>query len=117
VAAGLSELERWLSDQIRQGLAGAAGRDWHDLAKRLVDAQAPGLAGGVARLSRVRAEDDWPVRLLEEYALVNLLAVAYRRRAELPSELAETVLVRVGFPHTSVTGGTFWANATNTKTS
>ncbi|WP_431911831.1 SWIM zinc finger family protein [Nonomuraea jabiensis] len=98
VAAGLSELERWLDDQVRQGLAGAAEHEWEGLAKRLIDAQAPGVAGVVSRLVRVRADDDWPGRLLEEYALIHLLAVAYRRRAELPGALAETVLSRVGFP-------------------
>ncbi|WP_346113699.1 SWIM zinc finger family protein [Nonomuraea maheshkhaliensis] len=100
VAAGLGELERWLADQVRQGLAGAAEHDWEGLAKRLIDAQAPGMAGIVSRLSRVRAEEGWPGRLLEEYALINLLAVAYRRRADLPGPLAETVLIRTGFPVT-----------------
>ncbi|WP_371825898.1 SWIM zinc finger family protein [Nonomuraea turcica] len=100
VASGLAEVERWLADQVRQGLAGAAEHDWDGLAKRLIDAQAPGLAGIVSRLAQVRAEDDWPGRLLEEYALINLLAVAYRRRAELPGPLAQTVLIRTGFPVT-----------------
>ncbi|WP_442939212.1 SWIM zinc finger family protein [Nonomuraea sp. SYSU D8015] len=100
VAAGLAELERWLADQVHQGLAGAAGDDWDGLAKRLIDAQAPGVASMVSRLARVRAEDDWPGRLLEEYALINLLAVAYRRRADLPAPLAQTVLIRAGFPVT-----------------
>ncbi|MFD2350638.1 hypothetical protein ACFSTC_16865 [Nonomuraea ferruginea] len=54
----------------------------------------------VTRLARVRDEDEWPGWLLEEHALLHLLAVAYRRRAELPPELAETVLMRVGFPVT-----------------
>ncbi|TLF61120.1 SWIM zinc finger family protein, partial [Nonomuraea sp. KC401] len=100
VASGLAELERWLADQVRQGLAGAAEDDWEGLAKRLVDAQAPGAAGTVSRLTRVRSEEGWPGRLLEEYALLNLLAVAYRRRAGLPAALARTVLIRAGFPVT-----------------
>ncbi|MGW4800640.1 SWIM zinc finger family protein, partial [Nonomuraea sp. NPDC004297] len=100
VAAGLAELERWLADQVRQGLAGAQEHDWDGLAKRLIDAQAPGVAGVVSRLSRVRAEEGWPGRLLEEYALINLLAVAYRRRAGLPEPLVQTVLIRTGFPVT-----------------
>nr|SBO98929.1 FIG01127675: hypothetical protein [Nonomuraea gerenzanensis] len=100
VAAGLAELERWLADQVRQGLAGAQEHDWDGLAKRLIDAQAPGVAGVVSRLARVRAEEGWPGRLLEEYALVNLLAIAYRRRADLPDGLAQTVLIRAGFPVT-----------------
>ncbi|WP_262379402.1 SWIM zinc finger domain-containing protein [Nonomuraea sp. PA05] len=100
VAAGLAELERWLADQVRQGLAGAQEHDWDGLAKRLIDAQAPGVAGVVSRLARVRAEEGWPGRLLEEYALINLLAIAYRRRADLPEPLAQTVLIRTGFPVT-----------------
>ncbi|MFB9203136.1 SWIM zinc finger family protein [Nonomuraea spiralis] len=100
VGAGLAELERWLADQLRQGLASSAEHDWDGLAKRLVDAQAPGVAGLVSRLTQVRAEDDWPGRLLEEYALINLLAVAHRRRAELPDPLAQTVRIRTGFPVT-----------------
>ncbi|MGA5762553.1 SWIM zinc finger family protein [Nonomuraea bangladeshensis] len=100
VGAGLAEVERWLADQVRQGLAGAAEHEWDGLAKRLIDAQAPGLAGMVSRLAQVRAGDDWPGRLLAEYALINLLAVAYRRRAELPAPLARTVLIRAGFPVT-----------------
>lgn len=98
VAAGLAELERWLGDQVRHGIAGADRRAWEELAKRLVDAQASGVAGVVSRLERLRPLDGWPERLLAEYALLNLLAVAFRRRAELPEPLARTVLSRVGFP-------------------
>ncbi|GHH64111.1 hypothetical protein GCM10017673_06210 [Streptosporangium violaceochromogenes] len=109
VAAGLAELERWLADEIRQGLAGARSpghRD--DLARRLVDAQAPGVAGTVSRLGAVLAADDWPARLLGEYALLHLLAVAHRRlsHARGPGShardsgeaLLQTVRARVGFP-------------------
>ncbi len=101
VAAGLSELERWLADQIGQGLAGArqnAPVQWEELTRRLVDAQAPGVAGAVSRLPRVLAGEDWPARLLGEYGLLNLLAVGYRRAGELPAPLRETIRSRVGFP-------------------
>ncbi|WP_220502726.1 SWIM zinc finger family protein [Microbispora sp. H10885] len=103
VAAGLSELERWLADQIGQGIAqarqtGPAG--WDDLARRLVDAQAPGVAGIVTRLPRVLGAEDWPGLLLGEYALLHLLAVAHRRADALPGPLRQTVRTRVGFPVT-----------------
>jgi len=39
----------------------------------------------------------WDGRLLEEYALLHLLAVAYRRQAELPPRLRESVRSRIGF--------------------
>lgn len=98
VDAGVAELERWLGDQIRQGIAaaGRAGYDhWDTMAARLVDAQAPGLASAVRRLAAVAAA---PERLLGELGLIWLLARAYNRLDELPDDLAATVRSRVGFP-------------------
>ncbi|WP_326823964.1 SWIM zinc finger family protein [Streptosporangium sp. NBC_01756] len=107
VAAGLSELERWLADQIRQGLAGSRRHDhWDDLARRLVDAQAPAVAGALSRLNSVLSSADWPARLLSEYALLHLLCVAHRRLPEAIGEteagaaLVRRVRERVGFPVT-----------------
>ncbi|WP_157245814.1 SWIM zinc finger family protein [Nonomuraea typhae] len=97
VAAGLAELERWLADQIRLGLGQAGDRECDELAKRLIDAQASGPAAVASRLPAVRAGASWPEALLGEYALLALLAVAYRRREALPAPLAQTVLTRVGF--------------------
>ncbi|WP_176955210.1 SWIM zinc finger family protein [Sinosporangium album] len=103
VSTGLLELERWLTDQIRQGIAGtkAAGHaHWDDVARRLVDAQAPGVAGAVARLGATLSGEDWPGRLLGEYGLLYLLTAAYRGRAGLPADLVRTVRSRIGFPVT-----------------
>jgi SWIM zinc finger len=101
VAAGLDDLDRWLRDQVRHGLAEAerAGyRHWETTAARLVDAQAPGPAGVVRRLAGVpRSGEGWPGRLLEEYALLRLLVVAARRLPDLSEELRQTVRSRVGF--------------------
>ncbi|HEX6468466.1 MAG TPA: SWIM zinc finger family protein [Streptosporangiaceae bacterium] len=98
---GVAELDRWLRDQVTHGLAGAeraSYRLWDDAARRLVDAQAPGLAGQVRALAGIpRRGPDWPERLLAEYALLRLLVVAHRRRAELPEPLRQTVRSRVGF--------------------
>jgi hypothetical protein len=98
VAAGLDELDRWLGDQVRQGLAGAAGAGyahWERMAARLVDAQAPGAAGAVGRLAGAAGTPD---RLLGELGLLRLLIAGYRRVDELPAELAATVRSRIGFP-------------------
>jgi SWIM zinc finger len=101
VASGLGELDRWLCDQVRQGLAAsqqAGYAYWDDIAARMIDAQAPGLAERLRALASVpHSGAGWDGRLLEEYALLRLLAVAYRRRAELPPALRETVRSRIGF--------------------
>jgi len=101
VAAGLAELDRWLCDQARQGLAAsqqAGYAHWDDIAARMVDAQAPGLAERLRALASVpHSGAGWDGRLLEEYALLHLLTVAYRRQGELPPPLRETVRSRIGF--------------------
>jgi len=101
VASGLAELDRWLGDQVRQGLAAsqqAGYAHWDEIAARMVDAQAPGLAERLRALASVpHSGAGWDGRLLEEYALLHLLAVAYRRQAELPPPLRATVRSRIGF--------------------
>jgi len=101
VASGLAELDRWLCDQVRQGLAGtqrAGYRHWDAIAARMVDAQAPGVAERLRALAAVPySGGGWEGRLLEEYALLRLLATAYRRSAELPGALRDTVRSRIGF--------------------
>ncbi|WP_279580295.1 hypothetical protein [Fodinicola feengrottensis] len=56
VSAGLDELDQWLSDQVRTGLAGLSRGGYAQLdamAARMVDAQAPAVAGTLRRLSTV----------------------------------------------------------------
>ncbi|MBE1558587.1 SWIM zinc finger family protein [Nonomuraea africana] len=97
VAAGLSELERWLADQVRKGLAAASESEWQHLARRLVDAQAPGAAAMVGALGEARSAADWPERLLAQITMLHLLAAGHRRLDELPDDLAQTVRTRVGY--------------------
>ncbi|MEV4403635.1 SWIM zinc finger family protein [Actinoplanes sp. NPDC049598] len=102
VAGGMTELRRWLDDQIRQGLAGAQRSGpgpYEAMAARLVDAQAPTAAGAVRRLATIAGiGPHWADRLLGELALLRLLVTGYDRLAELPPELAATVRSRIGFP-------------------
>lgn len=102
VTAGVQDLDRWLRDGVRTGLAGAERAGYAQLdgvAARLVDAQAPGLAGSVRRLASVAASGEgWASRLVEEYALLHLLVNGHARLTELPEPLAATVRTRVGYP-------------------
>jgi hypothetical protein len=101
VLAGLDELETWLRDQVRGGLSTAAGRYGHadPVAARMIDAQAPGVAGRLRALGTVPASGDgWPARLLAGYAQLHLLARAYAQLDSLPEALAATVRTHVGHP-------------------
>jgi len=101
VATGVAELDRWLCDQVRQGL-GASQKSgyghWDDIAARMVDAQASGLADRLRALAAVPYSGaGWDGRLLAEYALLHLLTVAYRGQDRLPPPLRDTVRSRIGF--------------------
>ncbi|WP_078658822.1 MULTISPECIES: SWIM zinc finger family protein [Streptomyces] len=102
VGAGVSELEQRLADLMRGGLAGqehAGYAAWEETAARMVDAQAPGLAGRVRELGTIPScGPGWPARMLEEAALLHLLDRAWMGVTGLPDQLAATVRSRVGLP-------------------
>ncbi|MFC7794352.1 SWIM zinc finger family protein [Streptomyces cinereoruber] len=102
ITSGTRELEQRLTDLLRGGLA-AAGQSgyglWEETAARMVDAQAPGLAGRVRELGAIPGSGPgWPVRLLEECALTHLLDRAWLAADRLPAPFATTVRTRVGLP-------------------
>ncbi|MFJ8883140.1 SWIM zinc finger family protein [Streptomyces sp. NPDC102402] len=105
VTGGAQELEQRLADLLRGGLAAADRPEhglWEETAARMVDAQAPGLAHRVRELGSVVASGPgWPVRLLEECALLHLLDSAWLGLDRLPGPLAATVRTRVGLTATS----------------
>ena len=99
--AGLTELDRWLDDRIRTGLADpslASYATWDSLAARLVDAQAGSLANRIRRLAGlVGASPDWHDDVLAELGLLHLLSQAGRRLGSLPGPLADAVATTVGW--------------------
>ncbi|GAA2327108.1 SWIM zinc finger domain-containing protein [Streptomyces kunmingensis] len=107
VTAGVTELEQRLTDLLRGGLAQAeqAGYGlWEETAARMVDAQAPGLAARVRELGAIPASGPgWPMRLLEECALIHLLNKGWQHQSALPEPLATTVRSRIGLPATPPT--------------
>ena len=99
--AGLVELDRWLDDRLRTGLADPAlarYATWDDLAARLVDARAGALANRVRRLAGVvGARPDWHEVVLAELGVLHLLAEAGQRVPELPGALADAVATACGW--------------------
>jgi hypothetical protein len=99
--AGLTELDRWLDDRMRTGLADptlAKYSTWDDLAARLVDARAGSLANRIRRLAGlVGASPDWHSDVLAELGLLHLLSQAGRRLGSLPGPLADAVATTVGW--------------------
>lgn len=100
VAAGVDELDRFLVDLMREGLASARsdGGGCGRVAARMVDAQAPGLARMLHELeSSLYTRDDWQGRVLSLVGRLRLLSQAYRRLETLPEPLQDEVRAAVGF--------------------
>jgi hypothetical protein len=101
LVGGLVELDRWLDDRLRTGLADPAlarYATWDDLAARLVDARAGALANRVRRLAGVvGARPDWHEVVLAELGILHLLAAAGQRVPELPGGLADAVATSCGW--------------------
>jgi hypothetical protein len=102
MTAGLDELERWLGDLVRQGMAGARRQPysfWDAMAARLVDAQLPGLAERVRAVGgAVVARDDWTEHLLAEAGRWQLAVEAWRRRADLDDATVGDLRATLGWP-------------------
>jgi hypothetical protein len=106
VLAGIDELDLWLSDQLDKGIAafvaGAAGA-CRQMAQRLVDAKASGLATRLDSLpSRLfsLAEAARPKAAVVELGIFHLIAEAYRRQDALDPALREDVRQMVGWTQT-----------------
>jgi hypothetical protein len=101
VVSGLDQLEVWLADIIGQGLAVTRAQGpafWSQMASRLVDAQAPGLARRVRDLGELAmASQQWQDELLGGLARLQLLIDGYRGIDRLPPELAAEVRSIVGW--------------------
>lgn len=101
VAAGVERLDVWLRDLVHSGLAGVERQPrafWEEQAKRLVDAQAPGLARQVARLADIPGRGpDWPAKLLGELGRLRMLTHACSRLDDLPAPLRHDVRQLVGW--------------------
>ncbi|MCU1643643.1 MAG: hypothetical protein JWN03_3918 [Nocardia sp.] len=100
VTAGLADLDIWLTDQVRTGLAQAdrSLTAFETVAARMVDAQAPGVATTLRQLPRAAARSEWPQLLLREYARLHLLATAHRRLETLSPALQASVRTHIGYP-------------------
>lgn len=90
VQQGVDFLESWLRDLVRQGISSLATAGygfWDTPARRLIDAQAPGLARRVRDFGTVVSRPTTTdVELLAQVGRLHLLLAAYRRRSQLSSE-------------------------------
>jgi len=101
VDEGLAALDLWIADLVRNGLASIADQGpapWYAQAARMVDAQAPGIAGRLRRIAGVpRSAPDWARRVLTELGRIALLTEAYTRIDALDPPLRDDVRSLIGW--------------------
>lgn len=99
IQEGVALLQQTLLDLTREGLASGAARNagaWESLAKRMVDAQAPALAGNLRHISETVLRDpevdvELPLELGRLHLLLQAIAMAEQAddamRAEMNSQI------------------------------
>ena len=101
VRAGLADLQTWLSDLLRQGLAQAKQQPaqfFDTMAARMVDAQAPGIARRLREWPSILAGGgDWADRALEEAGTLQWLLHGFANMDTLPEGLRASVRQAIGW--------------------
>lgn len=99
---GVAELQQWLTDQIDQGLGHLTPDSraaWETMAARLVDAQAPGLAGRLRYAAEALHDGaDWPENVLRRLGMLQLACDALQRRAALDEAASADLRALMGWP-------------------
>lgn len=90
-SGGFEDLEAWLLDTIRRGMATVVSEDprwWENIAARMADASMPGLSRTLRLLGQIPASDSaWAEKTAAGLAECYLAARAFRKRDALPDML------------------------------
>lgn len=101
VLGGIDDLQNWLKDILRNGLLNVPERAYalfDGIAKRMIDAQAPGLAAFVRSLAEIDYYDDsWKYELTERLARLYLLAESYKNIDRLPDGWQQELRTLIGY--------------------
>ncbi|HEU4994213.1 MAG TPA: SWIM zinc finger family protein [Gemmatimonadaceae bacterium] len=104
ISAGMVELDLWLRDVVRGGIAGVESRGYgfsDEMAARLVDAQAPGAARLVRTLAWLPSTGEgWHSRFVAQLGRLHLLTSAWSRVECLPAESQADVRTHLGWATT-----------------
>ncbi len=93
--SGIIELQAWLQDLARHGLADTLARDsnyWHDFAARMVDAKLGGIGRRIRGLAQISQLENAHEYLLAELAELYLFARAFQQMEQLPTGMQQELL-------------------------
>lgn len=101
VEDGMAELLLWIKDIIRNGIIGIPEKDasfFTNMARRMVDAKAPGLATLVKNAGNTSFyTEGWQSEFIDALVRMYLLITGFTNRAALPANLQEDIRSGIGF--------------------
>ena len=102
VLNGMDDLETWMKDLLRNGLINVPERAYtlfDNLARRMVDAQAPGLANRLKAMQEINFYDEsWKYNLTDQLGKLYLLIKSYRNLDSLTQEWQDEIRTQTGYP-------------------
>lgn len=94
--AGYQDLETWLFDLVRQGMASSEreGLDfWNTIAARMTDMKLGGIGRRIRKMGRSQQGDiEWPATLLSEIGNLYLATQAFKKTDDLSESLRQDLL-------------------------
>ncbi|MEM9671884.1 MAG: SWIM zinc finger family protein [Bacteroidota bacterium] len=103
IEGGVEELQLWLKDLVRDGLATLPTRDrafWQNTAARMVDAQAPGLANFVRRMGEINYHAaGWEYTAWQTLTQMYLVTEGFKQWESLDAGVQEDVKTALGWPY------------------
>lgn len=101
VNGGIQELLMWMKDIVRNGIISLPEKGaafWENMARRMVDAQAPGLAAMVRKLAATQFwTEGWQSSFMNDLLQLYLIAEGYQRIDNIPPDLQADIRSTVGF--------------------
>ncbi|HZH96981.1 MAG TPA: SWIM zinc finger family protein [Flavisolibacter sp.] len=101
VTDGVEELLLWIKDIVRGGIINVPDKPsnfWEGMARRMVDAQAPGIAGMIRTLGNTTFyRDGWQSLFLDNLLNLYLIAKGYKNRDQLSTASLQDVRNWIGF--------------------
>ena len=101
VSDGIDELNTWLKDIVRNGILSIPEKGpafFENMSRRLIDAQAPGLAGMVRVLGETNFyTNEWPTRFMDQLLRIYMIAEGFKNSSSLDESLQQDLKTWIGF--------------------
>lgn len=102
VLGGIGDLQIWMKDLLRNGLLNVPERAhslFENMARRMVDAQASGLAGRLRSIQEMNFyAENWKYELTDKLSKLYLLTESYKNMEQLPDDWKAEIRSQIGYP-------------------